>query len=105
VSRPPKLVRDKIPDQIREEGRDPVVLHPGSIYARSWLLLKLQEEVDEYKESGDDLELVDIYEVLRALWASYASDITLESAAGIKRETAGGFDNLVVLVDVNDRKR
>lgn len=105
MTRPLKLVRDKIPDQIQESGRDPVVLHPGPAHARDWLLLKLQEETDEYKVEFDDTELIDIYEVLRALWATYGSDITLEEAAAVKREAVGGFDNLVVLVEVIDRKR
>lgn len=62
-----KLVRDNIPDIILKDNELPVtrILDDEEYYQE--LNKKLQEEVNEYLEAGNILELVDILEVIRAI--------------------------------------
>ena len=62
-----KLVRDKIPQIIENNGEKCVtrVLTDEEYLAQ--LNTKLQEEMKEYLESGDIEELADLEEVLRAI--------------------------------------
>ncbi|MDD6200028.1 MAG: nucleoside triphosphate pyrophosphohydrolase, partial [Firmicutes bacterium] len=62
-----KLVRDKIPELIAAGGETPVirVLEDGEYLSR--LEDKLEEEVAEYRQSGEPEELADILEVVYAL--------------------------------------
>jgi len=65
-----KLVRDRIPDTIRESGREPVVRRLDAEEFRPALLAKLAEESAELAAAaGPDVlgELADVLEVLRAL--------------------------------------
>jgi predicted house-cleaning noncanonical NTP pyrophosphatase (MazG superfamily) len=98
----PKLVRDGVPQSITELGNTPVTRVAEPADRKGWLMMKLQEEIDEFKQDGDPMELIDIYEVLRALWAGCnpEADISLSNAAAIKRETLGGFTEFFVLVNV-----
>lgn len=62
-----KLVRDKIPDIIKSEGRECrcSILSDDDYYKE--LKRKLIEEVNEFIESDDIEELADLEEVLRAI--------------------------------------
>lgn len=63
-----KLVRDKVPDIMREHGAKPVTLriHPDSM--QLYLNKKLEEEVQEYLTDGNRVEeLVDVMTVLLAI--------------------------------------
>jgi predicted house-cleaning noncanonical NTP pyrophosphatase (MazG superfamily) len=63
-----KLVRDNILDIIRAEGLDPIIHVADDQEFAAQLRAKLNEEVDEFLTSDDDLEeLADILEVLHAL--------------------------------------
>lgn len=62
-----KLVRDKIPDRIKEHGDNPVYHAISYDSYPKYLKEKLLEEVREYLESGCVEELVDIEEVIRAI--------------------------------------
>ena len=62
-----KLVRDKIPSIIKENGETPVVRRLDDAEYLNELNKKLQEEVNEYLADGNIEELADIEEVLRAL--------------------------------------
>ncbi|MET9079992.1 nucleoside triphosphate pyrophosphohydrolase [Streptomyces sp. NPDC004232] len=71
-SRHGKLVRDRIPQIIREDGAEPVTYTAGREEYRSRLRDKLGEEVAEFLESDEDSapeELADVLEVVRALAA------------------------------------
>lgn len=63
-----KLVRDNIPEIIKSKGRIPIydTIKEENIYVQL-LKSKLQEEVMEYLESGEIVELCDIVEVIYAL--------------------------------------
>ena len=63
-----KLVRDDIPEIIKKDNKTPItrILENNEEYARE-LNRKLQEEVNEYIDSGDVMELVDLGEVMHAI--------------------------------------
>lgn len=62
-----KLVRDNIPDIIRESGETPVIRTLEDEEFRECLGCKLREEVEEFLEESSLDELSDILEVLEAL--------------------------------------
>lgn len=62
-----KLVRDKMPEIIREDGGEPEIKELSE-EKKYWALRdKLIEEVDEYLDDSDPGELVDILEVVDSL--------------------------------------
>ncbi|MBT7903103.1 nucleoside triphosphate pyrophosphohydrolase [Candidatus Woesearchaeota archaeon] len=63
----PKLVRDKIPEIIKADGRIPLtrIAEPDEYWIK--LREKLVEEVDEFLESEKKEELADIVEVIKAI--------------------------------------
>ncbi|MEV4223827.1 nucleoside triphosphate pyrophosphohydrolase, partial [Nonomuraea sp. NPDC049725] len=90
-----KLVRDKIPDIIRQSGQEPAVtVLPEDAY-RDALVAKLFEESTELGQASPDEvsgEIADVYEVLRALAAVHGHDwATIEAVAAAKREERGAF--------------
>lgn len=97
----PKLVRDRIPELVRANGREPVTEIANATRYRELLRDKLSEEVAEFLESGEVEELADIMEVLHALARS--AGVSLEELERIRAEKAterGGFAERVVLVDI-----
>ena len=93
-----KLVRDKIPDLIRSNGEEPIT-HPasGDDEYRQALHAKLQEEVDEYLDSGDPMELADVLEVVYALarLGGLRPD-TLDWIRRCKAEERGAFEQRII---------
>lgn len=70
VEPPIKLVRDKIPQIIRENGDIPVTYTASPEEYRAMLRAKLIEETQEFLNAGEETapeELADILEVVRAL--------------------------------------
>ncbi len=94
-----KLVRDGIPDIIREDRRADApyrIADPGEY--RELLALKLREEVDEYLEGRDPLELADILEVVYALAEEAGlTPATIEEMRRRKAEERGGFSERKVM--------
>jgi predicted house-cleaning noncanonical NTP pyrophosphatase (MazG superfamily) len=96
----PKLVRDKIPDIIRAEGRTPEVRTADANEYWTRLREKLREEVAEFLESEDTTELADILEVIDAIALVKGIDPTkLRELKTKKSSTRGGFAGRVILVD------
>ena len=62
-----KLVRDNIPDLIRENGETPVIRTLDDGEYAACLAEKLREEVEEFLADSNLDELSDILEVLEAL--------------------------------------
>ncbi len=92
-----KLVRDRIPEIIRQSGRTPCVTTLGEPAYRHALHDKLLEEAAELRKAQNRDEVVDefgdLLEVLTALAATY--DVTLDTiteAARTKRAERGGFE-------------
>lgn len=98
-----KLVRDRIPTIVEENGDRPVTHVAGDEeYARR-LRDKLLEEAEEYHEDGAIDELADLLEVVAAI--AVHEGVTREELDELrleKRERRGGFADRIVLDRVED---
>ena len=95
-----KLVRDKIPEIMKQNGAEPITMkiHPVDII--NHLNKKLQEEVNEYLEEGNRVEeLVDIATVIMAILeykgVTFYDFVRMYSK---KLENKGGFRDKIFLV-------
>ena len=98
-----KLVRDKIPQIIKENGEacETRILNDQEYLDQ--LNIKMQEELKEYLESGDVEELADLEEVLRAILdlkgVSYAE---FENVRNGKVQKRGAFKDKIFLISTNN---
>lgn len=97
-----KLVRDKIPEIIRADGREPVIRKLEEKEYIEALKRKVVEEATELAEAGkrEDIvkEIGDVYEVIDALIMSM--DLNKEEILKVqteKRLKRGGFEERVFL--------
>lgn len=91
-----KLVRDKIPDIIRNAGKNPIVEILSEEDYLVELDKKLNEEVTEYQADKSIEEMADILEVLFAICE--ARGYTVEELIKVrecKRENRGGFKDRI----------
>lgn len=94
-----KLVRDKIPEIIKNQGEKPTVRILDDKEYLECLEKKLDEEIAEYHESLDIEEAADILEVLFALCeANGCSREKLFEVYDKKHRERGGFSDRVFLV-------
>jgi predicted house-cleaning noncanonical NTP pyrophosphatase (MazG superfamily) len=94
-----KLVRDKIPDIIREKGESPMFRVAGPDELDVLLREKIVEEAKEFLYSGDTEELVDIQEAIDALLELRKADPALiEIVRHSKLLARGGFTKGYVLI-------
>ncbi|MFJ3941460.1 nucleoside triphosphate pyrophosphohydrolase [Streptomyces parvus] len=95
-----KLVRDLIPQIIRESGAEPMVYVAGPEEYRERLRHKLSEEVAEFLTADDSAaaeELADILEVVHALALDLGmTPSRLEERRAQKAAARGGFAGQVV---------
>ncbi|MER7921324.1 MULTISPECIES: nucleoside triphosphate pyrophosphohydrolase [unclassified Streptomyces] len=95
-----KLVRDRIPQLIRDGGAEPLVHTADRDEYRVRLRDKLREEVAEFLAADDDAapeELADVLEVVHALAADLGVDRDrLEQLRAAKAAERGGFRERVV---------
>ncbi|MFD6076898.1 nucleoside triphosphate pyrophosphohydrolase [Streptomyces hydrogenans] len=95
-----KLVRDRIPQIIRNEGAEPVTYIAGPEEYRARLLEKLREEVAELLDADEAAapgELADVAEVLLALAADLGlSPEQLEAIRVAKARERGSFAGRIV---------
>ena len=98
-----KLVRDRIPQIIRDGGRD---CHTRTLSQEEYVARlhdKLREELVEYLASGEMEELADLCEVIRAVAAARGSSMEdIEALRVRKAQQRGGFDGRILLIDVTD---
>lgn len=94
-----KLVRDNIPEIIKSSGRTPICETVKDDDAYLQLLKdKLQEEVKEYIESGQIIELCDVVEVVYALLkAQGMSQSEFEVMRNKKAIANGTFEKRIFL--------
>lgn len=91
-----KLVRDKIPQIIIEDGRTPVVRTLSDEEYLSELDRKLNEEVAEYQADKSLEEMADVLEVLFAICEARGHSVDeLIEVRDKKREKRGGFRDKV----------
>ena len=100
-----KLVRDKIPQLIRDSGRKYTSRILSEEEYFDALLDKIIEEIEEYRISGNEEELADVYEVLDCLveFKEY-EPMHIDYLQLIRREARGSFKEKVLLIDVDDSK-
>jgi len=96
-----KLVRDKIPEIIASTGK---ACKFRTLAENEYLPLlheKLQEELNEYLQSGELEELADLLEVIQAVCVARGSSIDeVESLRRQKAEKRGGFEKKLLLTEV-----
>jgi predicted house-cleaning noncanonical NTP pyrophosphatase (MazG superfamily) len=98
-----KLVRDRIPEIIRERGAACETRTLTEAEYGAALRTKLTEEVSEYLESGELSELADIYEVIRALAKRGGhGGAALEAARAEKERARGAFAERTFLICVSE---
>ena len=96
-----KLVRDKIPEIIKEDGRECDVEIATNEEKYKLLEAKLQEEVNEYLEDKNLEELADVMEVLFGLAEALGyNEEDLLKARNKKLNERGGFKEGIVLKSV-----
>ncbi|MFW9850586.1 MAG: nucleoside triphosphate pyrophosphohydrolase [Candidatus Thorarchaeota archaeon] len=96
-----KLVRDRIPEIIRNSGEEPIVRRANPQELERFLLEKIVEEAEEFLKTGDMDELVDILEVLEVFMKYRKIDPGLiEIQQHAKRMARGGFtEGLIMQVE------
>ncbi|MBQ2657600.1 MAG: nucleoside triphosphate pyrophosphohydrolase [Erysipelotrichaceae bacterium] len=97
-----KLIRDKIPDIIRAEGRKCTVEVLSDEDYLFHLNKKLVEEVNEYMESNDVEELADLEEVLRAILD--AKNVEYDEFETVRKDKVakrGAFKKKLLLKDTD----
>lgn len=93
-----KLVRDKIPEIIKKQGRECDIEIAPKDKKYELLEEKLKEEVNEFLEDKNLEELADVMEVLFGLADSLGyGEEDLLKARDKKREERGGFKDGIVL--------
>lgn len=94
-----KLVRDKIPKLIEEQGETPIIRILDDAQFTRCLELKLDEEVGEYHRDKTPEELADILEVVFALANAkgYSRDDLIDVYQR-KHDARGGFEKRIFLI-------
>ena len=93
-----KLVRDKIPEIIKNKGKIPITHIASDNEYWQKLKEKIQEEIDEFMKDGNEEELADILEVVYAICDHKKIDKKkLELLRKKKADERGGFKNRIIL--------
>ena len=93
-----KLVRDRIPEIIKNSGNHCEVEVVSDDIALEYLYKKLQEEVDELVEDKNLEEIADVIEVLFAIGKKYGySEEDILNRMYEKKDKSGGFEDNIVL--------
>jgi predicted house-cleaning noncanonical NTP pyrophosphatase (MazG superfamily) len=105
MSRYNKLVRDKIPEIIKNSGEAPIVKCLDEEEYKEELDKKLLEEVYEYLESDDSAEIADILEVIYAILDYKKIDKNqMETIRETKKDKRGAFSERIFLIDVETKE-
>ncbi|MEH6942043.1 nucleoside triphosphate pyrophosphohydrolase [Bacillus sp. JJ722] len=98
-----KLVRDYIPQIIKENNNVPFTYVATEEEVKPLLLHKLLEELEEFKVTPNEEELADILEVIDGI--AHAFHLNMDKVLMIKAnklEKRGGFKERIVLEKVID---
>ncbi|QOR34725.1 nucleoside triphosphate pyrophosphohydrolase [Clostridium sp. 'deep sea'] len=100
-----KLIRDKIPQIIKQQGKKCNTKELNDTEYLRYLNLKLNEEINEYYESQNPDELADVVEVIYALLKYQGISIEeFETIRKTKLKTNGGFNKRLLLLEVSSKK-
>ena len=95
-----KLIRDKIPEIIEQNGGKAVIRQLSHEEFVRFLEMKLDEEVGEYHRDKTVEELADILEVVYALASLHGcSKEELLAVYDEKHEKRGGFERRLLLIE------
>ncbi len=98
-----KLVRDSIPEIIKNKGQKAVTHIAEDKEYWQELLTKLQEEVEEFGQEPSPEELSDILEVINAIADFQGYDREeLEQIRQKKQQERGGFEKRIILERVEE---
>lgn len=102
-----KLVRDKVPQLIKQAGKKPIIeTVEDDAEFLLYLERKLDEEVQEYHESRDPEELADILEVVMTIAETrgirYCDLMDMTVKKGLKN---GRFSSRTLLVRIDEPGR
>ena len=93
-----KLVRDRIPEIIKQNNDTPITHIADDKEYRDKLKEKLKEEVDEFLENSTDEELADILEIVYAIRDYMKIDKDkLEEIRENKAQKRGAFKGRIIL--------
>jgi len=93
-----KLVRDKIPEHIKSEGRLPITHIANNKEYGKKLKEKLQEEIKEFFKNETIEEMADIQEVINAICCyKRFNKKKLESIRKKKAKDRGAFKKKIIL--------
>ena len=96
-----KLVRDKIPEIIKQDKRIPITHIADDEEYWNKLKEKLKEEVSEFVEESNEEELADILEVINNIYEFKNFDKKkLEELRKEKNQKRGGFKERIILDEV-----
>ena len=94
-----KLVRDRIPEIIKKDGKTPIIEILSNEEYLNELDKKLNEEVAEYQADKSIEEMADVLEVLFAICESRGHTVEeLMQVREDKREKRGGFKGKIYWV-------
>ena len=88
-----KLVRDRIPEIIKADGKNPITRILSEDEYLQELDTKLNEEVAEYQADKSIEEMADVLEVLFAICE--AKGYSVEQLMKIKQDKRGGFKDRI----------
>lgn len=97
-----KLVRDRIPEIIEEDGKTCKTRVANRVEKIGYLFDKIGEEVEELRSSLSAEEMADLLEVVYSLEEEIGLDKNEVEAIRIeKKKKRGGFAKGIVLLEVN----
>jgi len=97
-----KLVRDKIPEIIKQKGKTPITYIANDKEYWQKLKEKLKEEVAEFLKKDSEEELADILEVIYAICDFKKIDKQkLEALRKKKAKQRGSFKEKIILDETN----
>ena len=98
-----KLVRDGVPQKIKESGRKCTTSTLSDEEYKEALLNKILEEVEEFRVSGAEEELADIYEVMDNLIEFLGYEpMHIDYLKMKKKDSRGSFKERVFLEQVEE---
>lgn len=99
-----KLVRDKIPEIIEDDGKEYKMEVMDDEEYKEYLKDKLLEETEEYLRSGEVDELADVFEVVKSIAEDEGLGIAdLEEMRKEKAKERGRFKKKIKLIEVRER--
>lgn len=98
-----KLVRDNILDIIESDGHSQTSYIASDALLGDFLIKKVQEELEEFRENPSLEEMADILEVLDSMKDFYGfNDQELLNVKNQKKALRGGFDKGIILERVTE---